>query len=42
MGDNGAGKSTLLKIISRITNPTFGYADVHGRVSSLLEVGAGF
>ncbi len=42
IGDNGAGKSTLLKIISRITNPTYGYVDVNGRVASLLEVGSGF
>jgi len=42
IGHNGAGKTTLLKIISRITEPTAGYADVTGRVGSLLEVGTGF
>lgn len=42
IGHNGAGKSTLLKILSRITEPTEGYADIHGRVGSLLEVGTGF
>jgi lipopolysaccharide transport system ATP-binding protein len=42
IGRNGAGKTTLLKILSRITQPTEGWAEIRGRVGSLLEVGTGF
>jgi lipopolysaccharide transport system ATP-binding protein len=42
IGRNGAGKTTLLKLLCRITEPTTGFADIYGRVGSLLEVGTGF
>lgn len=42
VGRNGAGKSTLLKVLSQITEPTEGHAELRGRVGSLLEVGTGF
>src|SRR6267154_26495 len=42
IGRNGAGKTTLLKLLSRITRPTEGWAEIRGRVRSLLEVGTGF
>jgi homopolymeric O-antigen transport system ATP-binding protein len=42
IGRNGAGKSTLLKILTRITEPTEGFAGIYGSVGSLLEVGTGF
>jgi len=42
IGRNGAGKTTLLKLLSRVTRPTEGFAEIRGRVGSLLEVGTGF
>jgi len=42
VGDNGGGKTTLLRMLSRITHPTEGYAEIRGQVGTLLDVGAGF
>jgi len=42
LGRNGAGKSTLMKILSRVTRPTVGNAQIRGRLGSLLDVGTGF
>lgn len=42
VGNNGSGKSTLMKILSRITRPNSGHAEIRGRVGTLLEVGTGF
>ncbi len=42
MGRNGAGKTTALKLLSRVTKPTEGQVSVNGRVSALIELGAGF
>jgi lipopolysaccharide transport system ATP-binding protein len=42
LGDNGGGKTTLLRILSRITHPTEGCVEIHGRVGTLLDAGAGF
>jgi ABC-type polysaccharide/polyol phosphate transport system ATPase subunit len=42
LGWNGAGKSVLLKILARVTKPSTGWAEIRGRLVSLLEVGSGF
>lgn len=42
IGPNGAGKSTILKLMAHITQPTIGRVSINGRLSSLIELGAGF